>query len=171
MNRHYRPLSPVSRTHLRTLIEQGRQAKHPSKSSLSTGYFGLMFIFPDARERWFANSLLHMDEERRRQGIMPKRSGIKSHHFVQWQPMGSPAAVWVHTPCTPPCSVHTHILTRAVLLEHGKKPAKDIWGDKLLEAVEELALVTQLLGWEAFPCYLKLQTGCQGRVLAWFLLL
>lgn len=40
-----------------------------------------------------------------------------------------------------------------------------------LEAVEELGLVTQLLGSEAFPCYLQLQTGCEGRVLAWFLLL
>lgn len=41
--------TPESCMYLRTVMEQERQAKHPSKSSLSKGYVGVMFIFPDAR--------------------------------------------------------------------------------------------------------------------------
>lgn len=89
---------------------------------------------------------------------MPRANAQRVWHpkppFFPVTPHGCPScSLCTHSLHAPPSSAHTHILTRAVLLEYGKKPAKDIWGDKLLEAVEELGLVTQLLGWQAFPCY------------------
>lgn len=40
--------TPESSMYLTTVMQQERQAKHPSKSSFSKRYFGAMFIFPEA---------------------------------------------------------------------------------------------------------------------------
>lgn len=161
MSKHYR-LWVLWTAHI--WEHQSSRKDKPNFHSLSKGYFGVMFMLWCMRKGDLGTA--YYPRMRRGDG-----QGHLCHHFVQWQLTGGPAAVCVQAPCTLPlpCShMHTHQSSSS---RAWQETSKGIWGDKLLEAVEELGLVTQLLGWQAqssSPCYLKLQAG---RVLAWFLLL